>query len=376
MYGPDMRSVVATAWTPVRVAREVFINIYAPWVALPKTCYAIAIEPTNDRGAAKPNRPLVFEDWSGPAPALSVRSAAVTERKLTTGLGGYAITRWCAGATGGAYWVGARDDAAGTKNRAPIFVNENPEHAWQSIWAFLDSRRPVARKAVAVTAVSETDGDALVLSGSDRDFHATVVRFKNGVTRFSLAPAHRLDDLDAVIYEPTVGGQAIGYFNVALSPQLHKLDVAIGCLSGLKKVCVRVASAGGARTVARLFVDVSPTSEAAIANTLDYPPAYESVYRAYRPDSGVTMRWRGGLGTPATSYLYSRAKADVAPIRPPPRPISYPALLWVAGVSTNRNGYAVVPLRAAFIIGRLYLVHVIAVSADGDVGEVYAWKRL
>ena len=376
VYGPDMQSVVATAWAQVR-AREAFINIYAPQLALPNTCYAIAIKPTNDRGAAEPSRALVFEDWSGPAHVLSVSSAAVTERKLTTGPGGYAITRWCAGATAGAYWVGARDDAARTKNRAPIFVNENPEHAEQFIWTFRDSLQPVARKAVAVTAVSETDGDALVLSGSDRDFHATVVRFQNGVTRFSLAYAHRLDDLDGAIYEPTVGGRATGYINVALSPELHKLDVAIGCLSGLKKVCVRVASAGGARMVARLFVDVSPTSEAAIANTLNYPRAYESVYGAYSPDSDVTMRWRGGLGTPATSYLYSRAKAAyVAPIQPPPRPISYPALIWVNGVSTNRNGYAVVPLRATFIIGRLYLVHVTAVSADGDVGEAYAWKRL
>jgi hypothetical protein len=375
VYGPDMHSVVATAWAQAR-ARETFINIYPPELALPNTCYAIAVKPTNDRGVAEPNRPLVFEDWSGPAPTLSVRSASVTERKLTTGPGGYAITRWCAGATVGAYWVGARDDSAGTKNRAPIQVNENPEQAEQFIWTFRDSLQPVARKAVAATAVSQTDGDALVLSGSDRDFHATVVRFENGVTRFSLAYAHRFDDLDGAIYEPTVGGRARGYINVALSPQLHKLDVAIGCLSGLKKACVRVANAGGAKTVARLFVDVSPTSEAAIAKRLNNPPAYESAYGAYSPGSDVTMLWRGGLGTPATSYLYSRAKADVAPIRQPPRPISYPALVWLDGVSTNRNGYAIVPLSATFFIGRLYLVHVIAVSADGDVGEAYAWKRL
>jgi hypothetical protein len=375
VYGPDAHSVVAAAGVQVR-ALKAGINIYPPVLASPNTCYAVPIAPTNDRGAAEPNRPVVFEDWSDAALPFEDRSNVVTERKLTTGAGGYAITRWCTGATVGVYWVGARDDAARTQNRVPIQVVENRQQAEHFIWAFRDSQESAARKAVAATAVSQTDGDALVLSGSDRDFDATVVRFENGVTSFSLAPTRRLDDVDGAIYEPTVGGRAMGYINVARRPKRHQLDVAIGCLSGLKNVCVRVASAGGVKTVARLFVDVKPTSEAAIANTLNNPRAYESVYGAYSPGSDVTMLWRGGLGTPATSYLYSTANATVAPAPLPLRPISYPALVWLSGVATNRNGYAVVPLHATFFTGRFYLVHVIAVGAGGDVGEAYAWKRL
>lgn len=374
VYGPDAHTVVATASVQVRV-HATAVEIDAPGLALTNRCYPIAILPKDERGIAQPNRALIFYDrFSGGAPFQDL-SDARDGKKITTGSGGYAITHWCAGAKPGVYWVGARDEVTRTQNRIPIMVGQNPEMAAQIIWALRDSLEPV-RSDNPATALSSTDGDALVLSGSDRDFNATVVPFENGVTSLSLASTRRLDELNAEVDEPTAGGQARGFINVPVSPTDRKLHVAVGCLSGLKQVCVRVASAGGQSRFARLFVDVRPTSKAGIIAALNGPNAYQSIYQNYDPESHVTMLWQGGLGTPATSYLYSRPNASVMPASVAPSPIAYPALVWLPGVSSNRNGYAVVPLRAKFFTGRLYLVHVLAVSPGGDVGEGYSWARL
>jgi hypothetical protein len=148
---------------------------------------------------------------------------------------------------------------------------------------------------------------------------------------------------------------------------------------------VRVADAGGHATPARLFIDVDPTTLPAVLNrqTGLLPESAYSTLFAVTQWPTVSTPWGGGLLTPPVSYLYPSAANAAARVlivggnTPPhsqPMP-SLPPRVWLNDVPTDRRGTATMRLSPRFVAGRLYGVHVIAVSENGDVGEAYAWHR-
>ncbi len=280
--------------------------------------------------------------------------------------------------------VGARaavDKAVPSVNRGTNFGNDV---------LLLSADTPAVRPGMtaALTATSSSNGDALVFSGSAFDFNTAVAKVRNGAAHVRVQPPPDLDDFTVGISQPMRGGQQWGYADVAVTPKRHLLHVQLGCLSGKAALCIRVSNWRGAGTPARLFVDVTTATRAAIVNAMARSDdAYKALYAPLRTDYySFTSSWSGALAAPGTSYLYSMPSREVRVMSnhtspPTPQPTPTPqapkafaseTTLWLNGVSTNRTGYLKVSLgnlRAA----RLYLIHVIALGADTEIGEAYTW---
>jgi len=382
VYEPGTQRIAAESWAHSNWQKEM-IGVYAPMLANPNTCYAIAVTRQDAHGNLVPNQPLTFEASLMPRPLLDVPGSI---QHLVTGPGGLAIARWCAPEDARAYRFTVKDNPPGQlQGIGWMQINDNLQNAQEQIWAFPDRSQTSLGVPVNVTATSVRDADALVAAGSPNDPHVFVVPFREGVAHFLLAPRSEADEVEAKIEAGTPGGEAPGNVFVAVRPQRHRLAVSIGCLRELARICVRVANAGGHATPARLFIDVDPTTLAAVLSRqtgLLPELAYSAVF-AVTPWPAVSTPWGGGLLTPPVSYLYpsaANAAARVLIVRantPPhsePMP-SLPPLVWLNDVPTDRRGTATMRLSPSFVAGRLYSVHVIAVNDDGDVGEAYAWYR-
>jgi hypothetical protein len=241
--------------------------------------------------------------------------------------------------------------------------------------------------SAALTATSSSNGDALVFSGSAYDFNTKVARVRDGMAHVRAQAPPDLDDFTVGISQPMRDGQQWAYADVAVAPKRHLLHVQLGCLSGKVSLCIRVSNWHGAEVPARLFVDVTTATRAAIVNAMTRSDAaYKALYTPLRTDFySFTSSWSGSLAPPGTSYLYTMpSRSGVAPSNhspaPTPQPTPSPAprtlpsetILWLNAVPTGRTGYLKVSL-GNLRTQRLYLIHVIALSADAEIGEAYTW---
>ncbi len=381
VYEPATQRIAAESWAHSNWQKEM-IGVYPPMLANPNTCYAVAVTRQDPHGNFVTNQPLTFEASTLPRPFFEAPGSI---QHLVTGPGGLAIARWCAPQNARAYEFTVKDDPPGQlQGIGAIQINDNLQNAQEQIWAFPDRSQTSLGVPVNVTATSVRDADALVATGSPNDPHVFVVPFREGVAHFLLAPRSETDEVEAKIEAGTPGGEATGNVFVAVRPQRHRLAVSIGCLRDLVRICVRVADAGGHATPARLFIDVNPTTLAAVLNGqtgLLPEPAYSALF-ADTPWPAVSTPWGGGLLTPPVSYLYPSAANAAARVlieraNTPPQHSelmpSLPPVVWLDDVATDRRGTATLRLSPRFVAGRRYSVHVIAVSNDGDVGEAYAW---
>lgn len=241
----------------------------------------------------------------------------------------------------------------------------------------------------SVTARSPSNGDAMAFAGSDYLSHATSVTLPNGMGAFVVHSLPELDDFAVGVQQMSEDGREEGFTNIVVRPKKHLLHVRLGCFMKTNLLCVDVSDWRGDRVRARLFVDITQTTEAMVINALARKNAiYEALYTPAHPDYGFTTSWSGKLAAPAKSYLYPAPTP--API-PSNRPTEVPSAplpadqiarnlasqtaVWLNGLRTDGFGFFKLSLSGKLKPKRLYLIHVVAIGSGGEVGESYASTR-
>ncbi len=394
-FDPSTNAVVTSARATVPVNLDK-ITITAPIFEMVPACIPLAVRETTAEGSPLPDRHINFTIRPQQRYGNSPLAAPVLTRELVTNADGYAVARWCAGVAEETYKIDARDERSGvtapwTSESVKAILNWN----YQFVVLSADTPRVRPGTSASLTATSASDGDALVSYGSDYDFQSQSAHFQNGVAQIQVRAPPELDDFQVGLVQATRAGDSRGTAQVSVAPKTHLLRLQLGCTWRKTYFCVQVSNWRGSGTGARLFVDVTAATRAAIVKAMAHPDAaYEALYSPGRLDNSLTASFSpvfgaaGTLGAPTTSYLYpplpspesrgrlNQSHTTAAPATPTPKaPRSFEpqTVLWLNGVPTNPTGYTQISLPPTLKADRYYLIHVIALGNHGEIGEAYTW---
>jgi hypothetical protein len=385
VFDPTSGDVAATARSAVVASRVDRIVTHVPFGAVPPGCTPLAFS-AFDGDVPQAGRRLVVEmhrndRWPTPDPHVAFKAGTVT------GPGGFALVRWCERRNGN-YAVTVNGKGDETVSVAPT---ANPVNAPVSFVAPEDLSVP--GRPVHVVAIIPSNRDGFALSGSGDRFDAVPVHPVDGIARFTVPSRNDMDDFrvavfeDSDLWQPTVA-------TVHAAQRRHMLHVSVACSRGAftshepVRLCARITDWQGQRVAAHLYVSVSLVSGAAIARAqASENEAYETLFQPQDPN-GQFLWWPMNVATTgATSYLLPTPSppppvqvkpgtsgsitANTNPTPPPPQTV-----MW-SDVRCDRISACVIDVTwPDAATNGTYLLHVVAVRADGSIGDRYTWFTL
>jgi hypothetical protein len=262
---------------------------------------------------------------------------------------------------------------------------------------FPQRAQPQPGRNASIEAWATTDGDAIVRFGSDRKTHAIIADIHAGNGQFDVGAPMEGDDFGVSATLFSAFGTTSSSTVIHVSPKTHMLHVTLGCTAAAynakraMNMCVHVSNWQGKGVPAKVFAGMTETTKAGIAVALTQRDAvYQSLFDP--GDTGTDDSLSNLIpGWAPKEHLYPIPSPLPTRTRPPlsespgaaasEAPETMPSfapqtIAWITGLMTDWGGSA--RLHLSWPTGApsgLYLVHAVALTDDGRVGDGFAWVR-
>ena len=383
VFDPRTQDPVASARAEALPERGI-VSVTGPFGWMATACVPLIVHEADARGSPVAGGHIQLEiTYDGP-PNASPSPRVVLSRDLLTNAAGYATARWCAVQAHEAYYITAYDPSSSApKFESFVYVGSLRNWQYAAILPPRDGYVSAAGGQTHASASSTSDDDALVAAGSGYAFASSTVRFHAGIAEIFAKPPSTVDDFTLDVKQLSTGGVTTASAKFTVAEKRHLLHLKIGCTSHAQFLCVAVTDWRGAAIAARLFVDVTMATRAEVLKALSRSgEAYRSMYSAEVATLDFDSTWPATTDPSPKSYLYTAPPwrpqvvyNGTATPTPQPSPTLSPApaspsltLVRRDDVRTNAMGVSKISL-GPLVPHRLYLIHVVAITDNGSIGD-------